>query len=166
MVDATREEEKRFEAFLQMIDLSVSGAKGEKIYTSDTIDWSKVIRYGRYAENARQDAGIIAHTPIYSKALRKSPAEFFAAIKSGRRFTSQHAVVFLSNVIHHSAAMNEDEIAVTLRTRMLGKSLVCQRTAPPCNARFSCVSSRFLRFRWWAKERKKPQLPTVLLDKC
>ena len=109
MVDATREEEKRSEAFLQMIALSVSGAKGEKIYTSDTIDWSKVIRYGRYAENARQDAGIIAHTPIYSKALRKSPAEFFAAIKSGRRFASQHAVVFLSNVIHHSTTMSEDD---------------------------------------------------------
>ena len=144
-----------------MIALSVVGAKGEKIYTSDTIDWSKVIRYGLC-----QDAGIITNTTISSKALRKSPAEFFAAIKSGRRFTSQHAVVFLSNVIHHSIAMNEDEIAVTLRTRMLGKSLVCQGTALPCNARFSCVSSRFLRFRWWAKERKKPQLPTVLLDKC
>ena len=65
--------------------------------------------YGRYAENARQDAGIIAHTPIYSKALRKSPAEFFAAIKSGRRFASQHAVVFLSNVIHHSTTMSEDD---------------------------------------------------------
>ena len=87
-----------------MIALSVVGAKGEKIYTSDTIDWSKVIRYGLC-----QDAGIITNTTISSKALRKSPAEFFAAIKSGRRFTSQHAVVFLSNVIHHSTTMSEDD---------------------------------------------------------
>ena len=106
MVDATREEEKRSEAFLQMIALSVSGAKGEKIYTSDTIDWSKVIRYGRYAENARQDAGIIAHTPIYSKALRKSPAEFFAAIKSVRQFAFQHTAASLSNRIQPSETGN------------------------------------------------------------
>ena len=51
----------------------------------------------------------LIHISIYSKALRKSPAEFFAAIKSGRRFASQHAVVFLSNVIHHSTTMSEDD---------------------------------------------------------
>ena len=42
-----REEEKRSEAFLQMIALSASGAKGEKIYPPDTIDWSKVIQYSQ-----------------------------------------------------------------------------------------------------------------------
>ena len=41
------EEKKISEAFLQMIALSASGAKGEKIYPSDTIDWSKVIQFSQ-----------------------------------------------------------------------------------------------------------------------
>ncbi|HCJ90153.1 MAG TPA: hypothetical protein DHV94_12215, partial [Clostridiales bacterium] len=63
--------------------------------------------YGRYAENARQDAGIITNTTICSKALRKSPAEFFAAIKSVRQFAFQHTAASLSNRIQHSETGHE-----------------------------------------------------------